>query len=114
MNPLAADSITVVRAPLLTDEYGNPSTVRDWDHAALTVVTGVSVQPDVSNEDSGDRSTTVTGWKVFSDSGKDVDALPTDRVVYDGMTLEVDGEIGRWKFDGRLDHVEFRLKRVIG
>jgi hypothetical protein len=42
----------------------------------------------------------------------DADILPTDRVEAYGMTLEVDGEVARFRLGGRVHHVEVRLKRV--
>jgi hypothetical protein len=44
----------------------------------------------------------------------DADILPTDRIEVYGMTLEVDGEIGRYRTGGRVHHVEVRLKKVTG
>jgi hypothetical protein len=111
---MTQQSITVLRAPAVVDRYGNPSSVRDWGAATSVTYNAVSVQPDISNESAGDRPLVVTGWRVFSARGTDVDVLPTDRILYNGVTLEVDGEVGRWEFAGRLHHVEFRLKRVTG
>ncbi len=114
MSALYADSVTRVRADYVTDKYGNPSTTRDWQNATRTTVSGVSVQPDASSEDTGDRGTVVTGWRLFTPKGHDLDVLPTDRVEYEGMTLEVDGEIARYRVGGRVHHIEARLKKVDG
>lgn len=107
------EAVTRVRAPLVPDKYGNAA-VRDWANAERTAVTGLSIQPDSTAEETGDRSSVVTGWRLFTDTGTDLDLLPTDRVEFDGMTLEVDGKIGRFRFGGRVDHVEARLKEVTG
>lgn len=112
MSALFADTVTLVRAPLVVDKYGNPTTQRDWGKATRTTYASVSVQPDVSTEDTGDRSTVITGWQLRTPKGRDFPALATDRVEYDGMTLEVDGEVGRYHMGGRVHHVELRLKRV--
>lgn len=114
MNPLFADTVTVLRAEYRTDKYGNPTSVLDWENATRTVVSGVSVQPDSSTEATGDRNTVITGWRLFTPKGRDIDLLPTDRVEFDGMTLEVDGEVGRFRMAGRVHHVEARLRRVVG
>lgn len=112
MSALFADTVALVRAPLVVDKYGNVTSQRDWAHATRTVYSGVSVQPDVSSEDTGDRFTVITGWQLRTPKGRDFPALPSDRVEYDGMTLEVDGEVGRYRMAGRVHHVELRLKRV--
>lgn len=114
MSALYADAVTVVRADYVTDKYGNPTSVRDWVNATRTTVAGVSVQPDYSTETTGDRNTVITGWRLFTPKGRDIDLLPTDRVEFDGMTLEVDGEVGRFRVAGRVHHVEARLRRVVG
>lgn len=114
MSALTADTLILVRAPFKTDKYGNPSTVRDWGNATHTPVSGLSVQPDASSETEGDRGTVITGWRVITRKGSDFPALPGDRVEFSGMTLEVDGEVGRYLVGGRLHHAESRLKRVTG
>ncbi|AVO22266.1 head-to-tail connector complex protein [Streptomyces phage Nesbitt] len=108
------DSAVRVRAPLVTDKYGNTTTERDWTKAVRTPITGVSVQPDGSSETDGDRELVITGWKLYTPRGRDLDLVKTDRVEWDGMTLEVDGEVARWRLGGRVHHVEIRLKRVTG
>ncbi|MFE0447340.1 hypothetical protein ACFW6C_07560 [Streptomyces fungicidicus] len=108
------DAFVRVRAPLVTDRYGNTTTERDWSRAERLPVSGVEVQPDGSSETTGDRELVLTGWKIYSPRGRDLDLLKSDRVEYDGMTLEVDGEIGRHKLRGRVHHVEVRVRRVTG
>jgi hypothetical protein len=109
-------SFTRLRAPLVEDRYKNRK--RDWDHAQHTLVTGVNIQPAGvpvrSEEDTTDRQTTVTAWNLQTPEGIDLDLLETDRIEYDGMTLEVDGKVGRWPdpFTGGVHHVEARLKEV--
>jgi hypothetical protein len=108
------DMVVRLRAPLKVDKYGNATTVRDWSLAERMPVTGVEVQPDGSSETNGDRELVITGWKIYTPRGRDLDLIKTDRVEYDGMTLEVDGEIGRHKLRGRVHHVEVRVRRVTG
>lgn len=107
-------TIVRVRAPLVADRYGNRK--RDWTAATRATVTGVNVQPagspPQSDEDTTDRQTTITGWRLYTPQGMDVDLLETDRVEYEGMTLEVDGKVGRWRIDGRVHHVEAALREV--
>lgn len=112
MNRLTADSVVIVRAEFVVDKYGNPSAVRDWANATRTTVRNVSVQPYTQNEEVGDRTATITQWQLYTRTP--VDLRATDRVEYDGVTLEVDGEVGRWRFGGRVHHTEVRLRRVVG
>lgn len=109
-------TIVRVRAPVITDRYNNRK--RDWDNAARLTVEGVNVQPagarSQSVEETVDRQTTVTAWSLQTREGVDLDLLATDRVEFDGMTLEVDGKVGRWPdpFTGAVHHIEARLKEV--
>jgi hypothetical protein len=111
---LYGETVTLVRAPLKVDKYGNTTSERDWTNATGTTYPGLMVQPDSSSEAVGDRPAVITGWRLMTQKGRDFPALPTDRVEWDGLTLAVDGEVGRFKVAGRLHHVEARLKRVSG
>ncbi|MGA6171511.1 hypothetical protein ACPEIF_14820 [Streptomyces sp. NPDC012600] len=107
-------SVVVLRAPHVTDRYGNETTVRDWTRATRTTVRRVSVQPDTSTEDTGDRTAVVTGWRLITRRGTDVDLDPGDRVIALGRLLDVDGEPARYVVGGRHHHTEARLKEVAG
>ncbi|MFE5896854.1 hypothetical protein ACFQ67_05450 [Streptomyces sp. NPDC056488] len=89
-------------------------TVRDWTRATRTTVRRVSVQPDMSTEGTGDRPVVVTGWRLATRRGVDVDLKPGDRVVALGRLLDVDGDVARWTVAGRHHHTEARLKGVDG
>lgn len=116
MTLLFHQTVVRVRAPMVRDRYGNEQ--RDWASADRLTVTRVNIQPagtpPRSDEDTQDRQTTVTAWTLQTAEGADVDLLETDRVEYDGMTLEVDGKVGRWPdpFGPGVHHVEARLKEV--
>lgn len=117
MSLLTMQSIAVLRAPLVVDDYGNPSTERDWGNATRTPYSGVNVQPigdAPSSEAVGDRPTVITGWKLITSRGMDLDLLATDRVEHGGITTEVVGEVARYYLGGRVHHVEARIKRVTG
>jgi hypothetical protein len=114
MSLLHGDTVIIVRAPYKVDKYGNTTTQRDWANATRTTVARVSVQPDSSAEATGDRTSVITGWRLFTSKGRDFPALPGDRIEFDGMTLEVDGEVGRYRMGSRVHHVEARLRRVVG
>lgn len=109
-------SVVRVRAPLVGDRYQNKK--RDWTAADRLQVDGVNVQPAGvparSEEDTNDRQTTVTGWVLQTPEGVDMDLLETDRIEYDGMTLRVDGKVGRWPdpFGPGVHHIEARLEEV--
>ncbi|MEV0445449.1 hypothetical protein AB0I84_08180 [Streptomyces spectabilis] len=107
-------TVVILRAPFVTDRYGNTTSDRDWDRATRTTVRRVSVQPDTSAEDTGDRPVVVTGWRLITRTGVDIDLAPGDRVDALGRVLDVDGDVARWTVGGRIHHVEARLKEVSG
>lgn len=109
--------VTVVRPGTRVDRGGNE--VPDWSPGAATrtVVEHVSVQPNTQNEDvESDRTAVVTGWRVLSEPGVDADVRSGDRIEWDGMTLEVVGEVARWPdpLDGGVHHIEFTMRRATG
>lgn len=109
-----AHTVVRVRAPETTDRYNNKR--RDWGSAERVTWTGVNMQPggvpSSSNEDTVGRQTTVTDWELRSPRGMDLDLLETDRVEYEGMVLEVDGKVGRWRVGGKVHHCEVSLREV--
>ena len=113
MSFLAADTVTVVRAPLSTNRYG--SEIRDWTAATRNDVTGVSVQPAAASEDVRDRELRIRTFTLFTSRGKDIDLAATDRVEWAGLTLQVEGDVNRWPMPGGgVHHVEARLQQVEG
>jgi hypothetical protein len=109
-----SQTVVLVRAPFLVDRYGNTTTERDWNNATRTTVRRVAVQPDASTEDEGDRPVVVSGWRLITRRGVDVDLAPGDRVVALGRLLDVDGDVARWTLAGRHHHTEARLEEVSG
>ncbi|MEU0940300.1 hypothetical protein [Embleya sp. NPDC005971] len=115
MSLMYVQSVVIVRAPVVADRYGSER--RDWAAATRSTVDGVNVQPAAppaqSTEYTQDRQTTATGWRLYTPRGMDLDLLETDRVEYDGMTLEVDGKVGRWpRPGGGVHHVEAELVEI--
>lgn len=112
MSVLYGQSVTVVRAGTLEDEYGN--TRPDWGDAAERIpVDRVNVQPSGgSSEDTDDKQVTVTGWLLISAPGTMPDLRETDRIEFDGMQLEVVGKVGRWPVPASIQHIEAQLKEV--
>lgn len=111
------DTITILRAPVTTDRYGNE--VRGWPNATRTPVDRVSVQPRSATESGSDeaREMVTTGWRIYTRAGVDLDVEPTDRIEWSGRTLEVIGEIARWPHPirrGAVHHVEFDVQRWSG
>lgn len=112
---LYLQTVVVVRPGVLVDRYNNEKP--DWGAATRTTVAGVNVQPATvpvqSTEHTRDRQTTVTGWRLFTPRGMDLDLRETDRVEVDGMVLEVDGKVGRWPAPGGgVHHIEAELKEI--
>jgi len=107
------DTITRLRAPLIADEYGTPSTARDWGHAVSTSISNCSVQPAASSEYDLGRESVTLRWRVFAPAGTDLAA--GDRTLFDGDTYELDGDGQAWpSATGGLDHIEALMKRVVG
>ncbi|MET9550536.1 hypothetical protein ABZY36_35325 [Streptomyces sp. NPDC006627] len=110
---LYEQSIIVERAAVTTDDYGNEQD--DWGLAASrTPVTGVNVQPQGgSSEDTDDRQLTVTGWRLYTPRGMDLDLRETDRVEAWGTTMQVVGKVARWPAPGGgVHHIEADLREV--
>lgn len=110
------DSVTVVRAAVTRDRWDNDT--RDWAAATRRKVDKVVVMPAVQVEDStGNRVALSTGWRMTSAPGVDVDLLATDRVEWQGLSLEVVGEVARYPHPirpGRVHHVEVLMQRMTG
>lgn len=110
------DFVTVVRAAVVRDRWDNDTF--DWSGATRSVVPGVVVMPTSQIEDAvGNRVAVNTGWRLYSAPGTDVDVLPTDRVEWNGMSLEVIGEVARYPHPirpGSVHHVEIELRKMTG
>lgn len=109
--PLFGDTVTRVRAGTRTDRAGNQ--VADWSNADRLDIAGVSVQPNSESEslDPG-RDLVVTTWRVLTQPNTDADVAPTDRIEWQGMTLDVVGEVARW--GSVLPHTEWTMQRAEG
>lgn len=105
------DTITVLRAELVTDAYNNE--VFDWPNAARTDVSGCRVQPDRGTDNTLDREAITTRWRLFAPAGTDL--LATDRVEHQGVVYVVEGSVEDWPSPtGRLAHIEALLRRTDG
>lgn len=102
------ESITRLRAPLVSGGYGNQS--RNWA-AATSTDFAVKWSHKAVSEVMGDDARTVTKAYVFGNPDLDLEA--TDRVVGpDGLTYEVDGEVMHSYVLGQLHHVRAYLRRI--
>lgn len=110
---LYLQDIVIVRAGASEDEYGNGRP--DWGDGATRIpVSGVNVQPaGGSTEDTDDKQVTVTGWRLYTPRGVDLDLRETDRVEAWGTTMQVIGKVARWPAPGGgVHHVEADLREV--
>lgn len=102
------ETITRLRAPLVSDGYGNQA--RDWATASSSLFY-VKWSHKAVSEVIGDEARTVTKAYVFG--GPDLDLESTDRVIGpDGLTYELDGELMRSYERGQLHHVRAFLRRI--
>lgn len=110
------DAITVVHPVETTDRYGNIT--YDYDAGETTTAEDVAVQPEVQQETGlGEaRATVITGWRVYTAPGRDLAVHPVDRVRWNGLELDVVGEVARWADPllGTVHHVEFAMQRRSG
>ena len=110
---LYLQDIVIVRAGTTTDRYGNEQP--DWGAGATRIpVSRVNVQPSGgSTEDTDDKQIAVTGWRLFTPRGMDLDLRETDRVEAWGTTMQVTGKVARWPAPGGgVHHVEADLREV--
>lgn len=107
---LGPHSITVQRAGTRQADYGS-GTELDWANTTSTAVDGCSVQPSPADDYTIDRDTFITRLVVYAPPTIIVRA--TDRIVWNGTTYDIDGDVLRWDF-GDLSHVVLNLRRSEG
>jgi len=105
------DSVTVIR-PVAKTVRG--STVPDWDNATTHVVSRVQVTAAATQQDRDGRVVNVADGRTLR-AMYDADVQPGDRVVYEGETYEVDGEVFHSKSPtGRVSSTRCALRRWEG
>ena len=104
---LGPHTITVVRAATTASDYGNRP-VLDWSNTTDTDVPGCSVQPAPGSMTTVDRDSFITRMQAYVPASADLRS--TDRVVFNGDTYDVDGDVLRWDFPG-LAHQVVNLRR---
>lgn len=114
-------TVTVVRAVDFIEERGD--LFPDWSTAEEHQLDGCRLQPMASDEihftgtDDAEggvaRTAIITRWRLFTPPSPDLN--PHDRVRYDGVVYEIDGQVLDWPSPtGMLAHSEVVLKRVDG
>lgn len=110
MLPFTTDTVTIVHAELVSDSYNNR--IRDWPNATRTTVRAV-VQGADSAEATDGKDQTDTVYSIYLPAGTAITAQ--DRLEWDGLVLEVDGEPTLRKGPTRaLDHTEITGRLVSG
>jgi hypothetical protein len=110
MSGLLSDTVTRLRAPTITDSYGNQ--LPDWDNA-LELSLSCRVQQQQANEDTADRDQQTATFLVFLPPGADVTG--SDRLDWHGRLLELLGPpapVGG--YNSTAHHLEARAGEVIG
>lgn len=109
---LYGQQLTIQRAPLVADRYGNQ--VRDWSKATATEVLGrLETEERRAEEDDGDRSQLEARGVCFLPPGTDI--LGTDRIVDQfGVRYEVIGQIATLSTPRGPHHLEVRVTSLEG
>lgn len=108
-------TVTRLRAPLAADPYSGEATARDWANAASASIMGCAINPGESSESrTVNREQITTSPTLYAPFGSDV--LPSDRIVAEGVTWEVDGRGGQWRspFTGTEFGAAFPMHLVEG
>lgn len=109
---------TLVRLRAATRVNRGGDVVPDWSVEPTALTIGqVSVQPSSQLENTTEASDVRTErWRVLSAPGTAPDVRALDRVLYDGHTFEVEGDVAVWPDPtyGGTHHVEFGMRRDTG
>lgn len=108
------EDVTILTAPLVDDEYGSPSSERDWEAATGTVVRAVVAARSSSEADGAGRAAVIVGLTAYLPPGTAVTAH--DRLRVRGDMYEVEGEPFEWRspWSSTASGVEVALSRVSG
>lgn len=99
---------TVVRRrPKRPGRFGDDSGTPDDK-----TITGCFMIPRTSRELTDREDTVVAGMTLAAPPGADIQS--TDRIIHLGLTYDIDGEVGRYRKNGREVQVMAALKRVTG
>lgn len=106
---LLVHDVTILTPGTQADRYGG--TDKRWDNAEEATVKGWVAQQSRSEVTDG-REAQVSGWVLYLDP--DATVTGKDRIVWEGITFEVDGPPNpAWTPRG-LHHYEVPLRAVTG
>lgn len=109
------ETVTRLRAPLVTDPYSGTATKRDWTAAACLPIPDCAVDPGQSSgAPTVNRESVTTTPTLYAPFGADV--LEGDRIVSTTCTWDVDGHGAQWRspFTGWAPGSAFPLRRTDG
>lgn len=105
------DTATVIRAPLITVNGGQ---IRNWAGASTHALSRIQITAQSTSRDFEGRVTQVTDRRTLR-APYDADIQPGDRVLWNGETYEVDGEVFHTKSPtGRVSSTRCTLVRWEG
>ena len=105
------DMVTVLRAPLLVR---NGAEYRDWNNAEEITIKNVQVTARSTSRDFAGRVESIDDGRTLR-ADYDADIQAGDRVVYGGVTYEVNGEVFHTKSPtGRVSSTRCTLVRWEG
>lgn len=105
------DVVTVVRP---VEKTVRGSTVPDWENATEHQVSRCQVVAASTQQDRDGRVVNVSDSRTFR-ACYDADVEPGDRIVHEGVTYEVDGEVFHSKSPtGRVSTTRCSLRRWEG
>lgn len=105
------DEVTVLRAPIIKK---NGMDARDWPNAEEHVVKNMQITASGTVREFGDRVTQVTDRRTLR-ACYDADIEPGDRIVWNGDTYEIDGDVFHTKSPtGRVSSTRCTLVRWEG
>jgi hypothetical protein len=102
-------TLTVITPTIATDRYSNETLSYDVPPATSRTIGGF-MQPNVSTENTVDRSAVTYAYVVYTNDSLDA----RDRVIWEGHTFEVDGPPRRWDTPAGAHHYETYLRVTEG
>lgn len=105
------DTVTVLRAPIIEK---NGMEKRDWSNAVDFEVTDVMITSQNTSRDFEDRTLQVSDRRTLR-ANYDADIKAGDRIVWNGSTYEVEGDVFHTKSPtGRVSSTRCALVRWAG
>lgn len=104
------DTVTRLR-PKMQESRG--SLIPDWSTPESLLISGCSMQPASTSLTTDGRVLGISDlYMLFAPSNADIRA--GDRITFNGLTYEVDGDVRLQPAACRLDHLEISLRRYHG